>query len=193
MESYFSSATEDSDIILKNLLRASAMIKSFKMVSGDQTSQQRRRFKLKEYIEDIIMSLRPTLKKTSHEIRIHCDEDMELDNYPGAFAQIITNLIMNSIIHAFDKDFNGKIDIDVIENHKNIVIKFHDNGKGIASGTMSRIFDPFFTTNRKGGNSGLGLNIVFNIVQKTLKGDVGCESVEGEGTSFIITIPRELP
>ncbi len=107
LDSYFSTATEDSDIILKNLLRSSAMIKSFKMVSGDQTSQQRRRFKLKEYLEDIIMSLLPTLKKTSHEIQIHCDEEMELDNYPGAFAQIITNLVMNAVIHAFNKDSSG--------------------------------------------------------------------------------------
>ncbi|MBF0456870.1 MAG: response regulator [Nitrospirae bacterium] len=193
LAAYLLSATEDSDIILKNLLRSSAMVKSFKMVSGDQTSQQRRRFRLKEYLEDIIVSLKPTIKKTPHEIHIHCSEDLELDSYPGAFAQITTNLIMNSITHAFDKGSNGKIDINVIETPKNIVIKFSDNGKGIPGGTVSRIFDPFFTTNRKEGNSGLGLNIVFNIVQKTLKGEVHCESIEGEGTSFIITIPGELP
>ncbi len=70
---------------------------------------------------------------------------------------------------------------------------FKDNGKGISNNIVNKIFDPFFTTNRMGGNSGLGLNIVFNIVQKTLKGDVYCESVEGEGTSFVITIPSELP
>ncbi|KWT85549.1 ATP-binding protein [Candidatus Magnetominusculus xianensis] len=189
---YFSTATEDSDIILKNLIRSSTLVKSFKMVSGDQTSQQRRRFRLKEYIEDIIMSLKPTIKKTSHEVHVSCGEDMELDSYPGAFAQIITNLVMNAITHAFDKEFNGHIDINVRETQKNIIITFKDNGKGISNAAISRIFDPFFTTNRKGGNSGLGLNIVFNIVQKTLKGDVHCESVEGEGTSFIITIPREL-
>ncbi|WP_420266502.1 response regulator [Candidatus Magnetominusculus dajiuhuensis] len=193
LENYFSSASEDSDIILKNLLRSSAMVKSFKMVSGDQTSQQRRRFKLKEYLEDIIMSLRPTLKKTSLEVHIHCDESLELDSYPGAFAQIITNLVTNAITHAFDKDSKGKIDINVIETQKNIVIMFNDNGKGVANDVVCRIFDPFFTTNRKGGNSGLGLNIVFNIVQKTLQGEVECETIEGEGTSFVITIPRELP
>ncbi|MCG6551457.1 MAG: response regulator [Candidatus Magnetominusculus sp. LBB02] len=193
LASYFSSATEDSDIILKNLIRSSSMIKSFKMVSGDQTSQQRRRFKLREYIEDIIMSLRPAIKKTSIGVRVHCAEYLELDSYPGAFAQIITNLVMNSITHAFDTHSNGMIDIDAAEDPKNIALTFRDNGKGIPSGNLSKIFDPFFTTNRKDGNSGLGLNIVFNIVQKTLKGDVRCESREGEGTSFIITIPKELP
>ncbi|MBF0520464.1 MAG: response regulator [Nitrospirae bacterium] len=192
IEQYFDVALEDSDIIVKNLLRSSAMVKSFKMVSGDQTSHQRRIFKLKEYVEEIIMSLKPMIKKTPHKIHIHCDREIELDNYPGAIAQIITNLIMNSFIHAFDEDFKGTINISIIENFNNVVLMFKDNGKGIPEGTLGKIFDPFFTTNRKGGNSGLGLHIVYNIVAQTLKGDIYCESVEGDGTTFVITIPKEV-
>jgi PAS domain S-box-containing protein len=192
IEKYLEVASEDSDIIVKNLLRSSAMVKSFKMVSGDQTSHQRRKFKLREYVEEIIMSLKPMIKKTPHQICIHCDREVELDNYPGAMAQIITNLIMNSFIHAFDKDSVGTIDISIIENFNNVVLMFNDNGRGIPEGVLGKIFDPFFTTNRKGGNSGLGLHIVYNIVAQTLKGDIYCESVEGQGTSFVITIPKEL-
>ncbi|MEO5356336.1 MAG: response regulator [Nitrospirae bacterium YQR-1] len=192
MQQYFEVASEDSDIIVKNLLRSSAMVKSFKMVSGDQTSHQRRKFKLKEYVEEIIMSLKPMIKKTPHQIHIHCDREVELDSYPGAIAQIITNLIMNSFIHAFDKDRDGTIDISIIENFNNVVLMFNDNGKGIPEGILGKIFDPFYTTNRKGGNSGLGLHIVYNIVAQTLKGEVYCESVEGHGSSFVITIPKEL-
>jgi PAS domain S-box-containing protein len=192
LEKYFQIASEDCDIIQKNLLRSSALIKSFKMVSGDQTSQQRRKFKLKDYIDDIVLSLKPMFRKTPHLITVNCEEGLELDSYPGAFAQIVTNLLMNALSHAFDEGSIGIVEINIFESASNIVMIIGDNGKGISEGLLCKIFDPFFTTKRKEGNSGLGLHIVYNIVNKTLKGDIYCESILGEGTSFIITFPKEL-
>jgi len=192
LEKYFQTASEDCDIMLNNLHRSSDLIKSFKTVSGDQTSRQRRKFKLRRYVEDIVLSLKPTFRKTSHSIAINCREGLELDSYPGAFAQIVTNLLINAVNHAFDEGSSGNIEIDIFESARNVVMIVADDGKGIPDETLCKVFDPFFTTGSKDGNSGLGLHIVYNIVTETLKGDVYCESTPGEGTSFVITFPKEL-
>lgn len=193
LQRYIEVVREDSDIILKNLLRSSDMIKSFKMVSGDQTSQQRRRFDLRGYIEDIMLGLKPMIKKTSHRITMNCTPGIEIDSYPGAFAQVITNLIMNCLTHAFERKDGGIIDISAVQKQSNVVVTVSDNGKGIPEAIMGKIFDPFFTTNRQAGNTGLGLHIVYNIVHQTLQGDIHCQSAEKAGTNFTISIPRELP
>ncbi|MBF0316991.1 MAG: response regulator [Nitrospirae bacterium] len=193
MQRYLEVVKEDGDIILRNLLRSADMIKSFKMVSGDQTSQQRRRFDLRAYIADIMLGLKPMIKKTSHHITITCEQEIELDSYPGAFAQVITNLVMNAITHAFEKDDSGNIDITAVQKQNNVTVTVADNGKGIPEAILGKIFDPFFTTNRKAGNTGLGLHIVYNIVHQTLRGDIHCQSTETLGTSFTISMPRELP
>ncbi|KJU83614.1 protein containing Signal transduction response regulator, receiver region [Candidatus Magnetobacterium bavaricum] len=193
LQRYLEVVKEDGNIILKNLLRSADMIKSFKMVSGDQTSQQRRRFDLRDYIADIMLGLKPMIKKTSHHITINCEQEIEIDSYPGAFAQVITNLVMNAITHAFEKDDRGTIDITAVQKQNNVTVTVSDNGKGIPEAILGKIFDPFFTTNRKAGNTGLGLHIVYNIVHQTLQGDIHCQSTEALGTNFTISMPRELP
>ncbi|MBF0564496.1 MAG: HAMP domain-containing histidine kinase [Nitrospirae bacterium] len=190
MEEYFNTALESSDLILRNLNRTSALIKSFKMVSADQTSQDYRTFKIKDYLDDIIISLQPKLRKTGHTITIACPDGLEISSYPGAFAQVITNLVINSMMHAFATGVNGLMTIKVTEDPYSITLRFSDNGKGIAEENLGKIFDPFFTTKRGAGGTGLGLHIVFNIVNQTLKGSIKCESSPGHGTTFILSIPR---
>jgi len=173
-----------------NLKKTALLVKNFKQVSVDQTSEQKREFNLKLYLEEIIYSLNYLIKQTHLKIHIQCDENIDLNSYPGAYSQILTNLITNSIRHAFGKEEEGVINIKVQINPSNhLEITYTDNGKGISEENLPKIFDPFFTTNREDGGTGLGLNIVYNIVMSTLKGTIQCNSIENEGVTFVIILP----
>jgi PAS domain S-box-containing protein len=192
LERYFEDAKESSSLILSNLRRTGDLIISFKMVSSDQTSLVQRVFNMKLYLEDIILSLKPKLKHYPIKIEINCPDNIEIDSFPGAFAQVITNLIMNSLHHAYDKGQQGSININITLQNTTIIIKFIDFGRGIPHQNLKKIFDPFFTTSRGSGGTGLGLNIVFNVVNQTLKGSITCESTVGKGTTFILRIPVKI-
>ncbi|MBF0459083.1 MAG: cache domain-containing protein [Nitrospirae bacterium] len=189
---YFIHATKSSDLILTNLERTSELVKSFKMVSADQTSHEMRVFNVRDYIEKVITSLRPRLKQSACEVRIECPEDLEINSYPGAMAQIVTNFVINSLMHAFNAGDRGIITIEAIKTGDSLLIKFSDNGKGIPEENLGKIFNPFFTTNRAGGGTGLGLHILYNLITQTFKGTITCESTVGQGTTFSVTIPMAL-
>ena len=193
LEKFFSECQQCSSLILKNLNRTSSLIQSFKMVSADQTYDEVRKFNVKEYIEDIIHSLAPRIRKTPHNIEIICDHGIFAHNNPGAFAQVMTNLIMNSLIHAYENEEEGKILIEVSNSKKKVSVIYADDGRGIPKEHLTKIFNPFFTTKRGQGGTGLGLNIVYNIVYKTLGGKIHCKSKEGKGTTFHIEFPVENP
>ncbi|KJU85563.1 two-component sensor histidine kinase [Candidatus Magnetobacterium bavaricum] len=186
---YMHNAQEASQLILANLQRTSDLVRSFKMVSADQTSHEKRRFKVKDYAESLIMSLSPKLKTTSIKLEIKCPPDLEMDSFPGALAQVLTNLIINALMHAYDEGAAGNILIDIYRDDAFVVINFTDDGRGIAPENMGKIYDPFFTTNRAQGGTGLGLNITYNIVTQTLKGTIECQSTVDKGTTFIVRIP----
>ncbi len=190
---YIETAVESSRLIMANAQRAAELIHSFKQISVDQTSELRRPFRVKEYIDEVIMCLHPRLKKTQIQIKVNCASDIELDSYSGAFAQILTNLVMNSMAHAFDTNDSGCIDIRAILNNEILVMEYSDDGKGIRPEYLSKIFDPFFTTQLGKGGSGLGLNIVFNLIVKKLGGSINVESRLGKGVHFTIRIPRVAP
>ncbi len=189
MDKFFEILFESLTIILSNLNRAVNMVSSFKQVAVDQTSGNRRLFKLKDYIDEVLLSLRPKLKKTKHKIIINSEGDIEINSYPGAFSQIFTNFIMNSLIHGFENIESGEITIDLFVSNSILTIKYSDNGKGIEKENLSKIYDPFFTTKRAIGGTGLGLNIVYNLVKQTLGGNIFCESELGKGLTFLITVP----
>jgi signal transduction histidine kinase len=185
---------EISNIILPNLNRAADLIRSFKQIAVDQTSLELREFNIKGYLEEILLSLRPKLKKTKHQLEIICPSNLELYAHPGHFSQIITNLIMNSLAHAYNEDDCGHLTIDVKSEQNRLYFHFHDDGKGIPKENISKIFDPFFTTARGKGGSGLGLSVIYNLVTQNMGGSIRCESEENQGTSFYFDIPlrREL-
>jgi signal transduction histidine kinase len=186
---FLDESREGMEMVLMNLARASELIRSFKMVAVDQVSEHRRIFNLKGYIDEILLSLRPKLKKTGHRIEVVCAEDLVIESYPGAFSQILTNFIINSLHHAFDPEQAGEIRIEVSRSNSMLVLRYSDNGKGMTAETRDRIFEPFFTTARSKGSTGLGLHIVFNIVTRTLGGTIACESTPGQGASFHVTMP----
>jgi signal transduction histidine kinase/HAMP domain-containing protein len=185
-EEYLKTSTEIANLINSNLHRTAQLIKNFKQISFDQSSEEKRKFNLKEYIEEILFSIHNVTRKTNIKIINTCDEDTDIYSFPGAISQVMTNLIINSIRHGFEEKQSGTITINAQKQEQVIELIYTDNGRGIPKENLSKIFDPFFTTNREKGGTGLGLNILYNIVSTTLHGTIKCISEENKGVKFII-------
>ena len=181
---------ENLNIIYRNLNRAAELISSFKQVAVDQSSENSRAFAFAQLMDEILLSLRPRLKKVQHEINLHCDQELYVQTKAGPINQIMINLIMNSVIHGFEFMEKGRIDIyaDLLGDNK-LSIKYKDNGKGIPEHLRKRIFDPFVTTKRGQGGSGLGMHLVYNLVTQALNGSISITSEEGKGVEFQIIFP----
>ncbi len=189
LERFLDIAQQSSRMALTNLNRAAELIQSFKQVAVDQSSESKRVFNVKLYLEEILLQLSPKLRATPHHIVVECDRSLTFNSYPGAFSQIVTNLVLNSLLHAFAPDQSGAITLTARRSHTHLLFEYADNGSGIAPPHLDKIFDPFFTTKRGQGGSGLGLHIVYNLVTQKLGGTIQCESQPGHGTKFIITLP----
>lgn len=186
---YLDDARESLDMIHLNLARAAELVQSFKQVAADRGTWEHRRIALKEYLAEVLVSLRPRFRNTPYTVSLHAEEEISLETYPGAISQIITNLVVNSLVHGFEGRDRGSVYIEVVEIGSHAVLTYSDDGVGIAPDLIDRIYDPFFTTRRNRGGTGLGLNIVYNLVTQTLGGTIHCYSAPGKGTSFIIRIP----
>lgn len=189
MEDYLELAGESTEMVLFNLQRAAELIRSFKQVAVDQSGGQMRRFYVKEYLQEVIRSLTPQIGRTGHAISVVCPEQLKITSLPGDFSQILTNLVMNSVIHGFEGIEAGHIRIEVSEDGGRLLLRYTDDGKGIAPEHLPHIFEPFFTTRRGQGGSGLGLHVVYNIVTQSLGGRIDCASTPGKGVVFEIRIP----
>lgn len=189
---FISMLDESLSILDKNLQRAAQLIKSFKQVSEDQSGEHIRKFILLDYLNEILETLSPRLKKTKHKVVINCSEQLWMHTYAGSISQVMTNLITNSLLHGFEHKDEGTITIDVLENKGNIVFRYHDDGQGLSEEAKHKIFEPFYTTKRGIGGTGLGMHLVYNIVNQRLHGEIQLEEAE-QGTSFIITLPKTTP
>jgi len=192
LEHYLQMTVQSSRILLQNLQRAAEQVRGFKQVAVDQTSENKRRFALKTYIDDVFVSLHPKLKKTAYRVIVDCPEDLEIYSYPGAFSQIITNFVINSLIHGFEHQEHGQITLTVTVQHGSFLLHYADNGKGVHIEECSKVFEPFYTTKRGQGGSGLGLHIVYNLVTQKLGGEIRCSSAPNNGMEFTITIPMDM-
>ncbi|MHA7774393.1 PAS domain-containing sensor histidine kinase [Roseibium sp. M-1] len=193
LDEFLDLSGQSSKIIVSNLHRASDLVRSFKQVAVDQSSDELRTFKLVDYLEEILLSLLPQTKKTPHTIKVTGNRDIVLTSFPGALSQIVTNLVMNSLIHAFEDGQTGEITIDTTRTGRIAHIHYSDTGKGVSPEVLTRIFDPFYTTRRGSGGSGLGMHIVYNLATKKLGGTVVCESMPGQGISVHLTVPLTPP
>lgn len=187
---FTAAADEASSIVVQNIERAADLIRSFKSVAVDQTSAERRTFHLRRLIEDIVRSLSPALRSSQTTLTIEGDTNIEMDSYPGPLTQVLTNLLLNALTHAFEPEETGRLLILIRALGDDVEIVCGDNGCGIPPENAKRVFEPFFTTRRAHGGTGLGLHIVHNIVTQILGGEIVCKSSPGLGTSFLITIPR---
>jgi signal transduction histidine kinase/ligand-binding sensor domain-containing protein len=194
LEQFQRTACESSDLILRNLQRADRLVKSFKQVAVDQSSEDRRVIDLGSSLNEILTTLGPTLKKTPHRIELHCPPGLIVETAPGALYQIITNLVMNSTLHGLDQATGGCIRIEASRQEGDIAIDYADDGRGMEEAVRARVFEPFFTTRRGQGGSGLGMHIVYSLVTQVLHGSIVCESEPGQGARFHIRFnPGAIP
>ncbi len=186
-EEFLACATELSDIVNKNLDRTAHLIRGFKQIAVDQTSEEDRNINLKDYIEEVIFSLTSVTRKANTSIAVECADHYNVITNPGLISQVLTNLIVNSINHGFCHQDKGNITIQVQELANNgFKLIYKDDGSGINKENLPKIFNPFFTTNRANGGTGLGLNVTYNIVTNALGGSIECHSQENQGVEFII-------
>lgn len=190
LEQLLTTCADSIQIIESNLMRASQLIRSFKDIAVDQTGDDFREISVRDYIEQVLTSLRPRLKNRPITVNVSVEPElMRVRLQPGGISQIVANLVINSLVHAFDQDQSGQIDFLAEEKDGALALVYQDNGKGMPKAILDRIFDPFFTTKRGQGGSGLGMNIVYNLVTQKFGGTISCESSPGAGTRFIMHIP----
>jgi signal transduction histidine kinase len=194
LDAYVEDAGKAADLILKSMNSAAELVRSFKQVSADQTSEQRRVFDLAAVIKEVLVTLGPTLKKTAHCVETELDETITLNSFPGPIGRVLVNLISNALVHAYPEGESGTIRISIrSEGSDACLIMVSDDGKGIPPEHLKRIFEPFFTTRLGQGGSGLGLSIVYNNVVGLLGGTIVVKSELGKGTEFVIHLPLDAP
>ena len=181
---------ETSELILSNLMRASDLIRGFKRVAVDESGEMVRQFDLVEYLSDDLMpSLKPLLRKNRHKMRLSGVESLVMKKNPGDIARILTNLVINASIHGYGPEKPGIICIRVERDGNECLLIVSDSGKGMGTTTRNHMYDPFFTTSRKEGGSGLGLMLVYNLVNQKLNGRIDCETTLGKGSTFTVRFP----
>jgi signal transduction histidine kinase/ligand-binding sensor domain-containing protein len=193
VETFRSAVIECSQMVLRNLQRADKMIRSFKQVAVDQASEQPRRIELKAYIDEILVSLQPTLKRCRQKLLVEVPEPLVVLLQPGALYQILVNLIMNSITHAYVGRDDGTIRIAARREGETLLLEYSDDGCGMSEAVRRHMFEPFYTTRRGQGGSGLGMHIVYTLTVQTLGGSIECDTAPGQGTRFTLRLPlREV-
>lgn len=185
---------QSAQVIQRNALRAARLIEDFKELASDQTSMRRRTFGLRRVIEELLSALSPTLKRTKITVALEVDDALTLDSYPGPIEQIIENLAMNAIHHAFSPDSEGVLTISAERvGNEHVVLSFRDNGQGMNEEVLRHVFDPFFTTKLGQGGTGLGLYLVYGLATGPLGGQLSVESQLGQGTVFHLRLPLTAP
>ncbi len=189
---YLAEIQETSQMLQINSERAGKLVSNFKQVSADQAGETRRSFNVRQYVDDILLSLRSHLKNSGHQIKVHGATELTLDGYPGAFAQIMTNLILNSVVHAYPSGQCGALQIDWRKQDDDLLLTYQDDGLGMEAEVLEKIFEPFFTTRRNQGGTGLGLSIVYNLVTQLYGGTIECRSTPGQGALFTLRLPLSI-
>ncbi len=191
LERFFEECRETGDLLSKNLDRAARLVSSFKQVAVDQTSEEQRHINLHAYVDEVLTSLRPKYKNTPVTVVNDIAADITLVLSPGALSQVITNLVINSLLHGFDDGhLPGRIRLSTTRlDPQTLVLLYEDNGQGMSEETLKHIFDPFYTTRRSSGGSGLGMNIVFNLVTGKLGGRIQVENPPHQGCRISISLP----
>jgi len=193
-ERFLSDCDENLQIIYRNLGRAADLVTSFKQVAVDQSSEVDRDIHIPSFMNDVLISVKPRrLDPEKFPIRISCPDNLTVRAKAGPLNQVLINLIVNSMVHAFDGYDHGQIDITFgMQNDTELEMVYADNGKGVPSDISRKIFDPFVTTKRGSGGSGLGLHLVYNLVTQVLGGNIHFFSEEKNGVEFIVRFPVTL-
>jgi len=181
------------EIIERNAFRAAGLIDNFKELAVDQASARRRRFPLKRTVEEVLATHHNAWKNTPHQIALDIDESIELDSFPGPLAQVLSNMLENTLVHGFSPERAGHVRISAQLRGAGVELAYSDDGAGIPAEYRNKIYDPFFTTRLGQGGSGLGLYIVQSLVTGVLGGQISVQSNPGQGTVFHIHLPLSAP
>ena len=176
----------------KNIDNVTQVLSSFKLIAVDQCNISKSVINLEEYINTILLSLKPKIKITSHKVYCDIPEDVYIQTKPGVFSQIIINLISNSLLHGFADKSNGSINITYQKVADGHVIKYTDDGCGISAKHLDLICHEYFTTKPNSGGTGLGLFIIKNLIESDLNGKMSIESQEGQGVTTTIKLPLKV-
>jgi two-component system NtrC family sensor kinase len=190
LEDFLDIVDQSLRIMTTNTQRAAALVRSFKQVAVDQSSDDIRSFNLKTYTSEVLLSLQPKLKGRPVKVEVDCAPDIVLDSFPGAVSQILTNMLMNSLVHGFEHEQAGTIMVRAALEGETVVLDYSDDGAGMDADTLAKLFDPFFTTRRGSGGSGLGAHILYNLVTGPLGGTVKVDSAPGQGLRYQLRFPR---
>jgi signal transduction histidine kinase len=193
LDEFLEGGRDAANQLVANLQRAGELVQSFKQVAVDRSHADRRPFDLRESTDQIVASLRPVLKKSQITLAVDVPAGIIMDSYPGSYGQVLTNLFLNSVVHAFPDGRAGSVIVEARQVRDDVDIFVSDDGVGMSEEIQRRAFDPFFTTRRNEGGTGLGLHIIFNLVTQQLGGRLAFESRLGWGTRFRITLPRVAP
>lgn len=194
MTAYLTGTGMGLDVLTRSLDSARNLVESFKQVAMDQSSDQRRRFDLEKTLQDVVLTLGPMYTATPYVVHVELTPDIAMDSYPGPLGQVITNLLVNALRHAFEGRTTGTMWLTArVLGSDWVEIIFRDDGVGVAREHRARVFDPFFTTKLGQGGSGLGLNIVYNLVTVVLGGKIHLVSESGQGLSMVMQLPRSAP
>jgi signal transduction histidine kinase len=194
LDEFIAGNQEAAKQLITNLNRAADLIQSFKQVAVDRSDADRRVFDLKEATEQIMVSLRPALKRSTIWLSADIPAGIVMNSYPGPYGQVLTNLVLNTLVHAFPDRRAGSMRLNARRlGSEQVEIEFADDGIGMSEDVRRRAFEPFFTTRRNRGGTGLGLHIVYNLVTQRLGGSVRLDSEAGRGTVFLIRLPLTAP
>jgi len=192
LNGFFDVIDQSLRIMTTNTQRAAALVRSFKQVAVDQSSDNIRNFNLCKYVGEVLLSLQPKLKGRPVEVAVDCPADLEVNSFPGAVSQILTNMVVNSLVHGFEREQPGNITIRArLEDDDMVAFEYGDDGAGMDADTLAKLFDPFFTTRRGSGGSGLGAHILYNLVTGALGGSLRVESSPGKGLQYYLRFPRK--
>jgi PAS domain S-box-containing protein len=194
LNEFLETCRDASSQLVANLNRAAELIASFKQVAADRNYSDQRTFDLADLTEQVVMSLRPGLRKRHLTLTVDCQPNLTMNSYPGPYGQVLTNLFLNAVAHAFPDGRPGSVDISAREaGNDHVEVVFSDDGCGMSLDVRRRAFDPFFTTRRDQGGTGLGLHIVYSIVTNRLGGRLELDSEPARGTRVRIILPRVAP
>jgi PAS domain S-box-containing protein len=179
--------------LVANLDRASELVQSFKQVAADRSHLERRPFDLAALTEQVLVGLRPEIRKRGIALNVTCEPDLIMDSLPGPYGLVLSNLVLNSAVHAFPQGKTGAISFRAHAFEDQCVeIVISDDGCGMSPHIRRQAFDPFFTTRRYEGATGLGLHIVHSMVMDRLEGRLALESEPGTGTIVRLILPRSI-
>lgn len=192
-ESLLARAIDANRLCVASIERSAGLVASFKQVAVDRVSERRREFALAELVEDTLATLRPGIKTRPWVLSADVPPDLQLDSFPGPLGQVLTNLVQNALVHGFEGRSQGRVHVLAQCVDDQVHISVSDDGVGMPASILAHIFDPFFTTRLGRGGSGLGLSICHRLVARVLGGELGVTSRIGEGSTFLLRLPRKAP